>query len=171
MKRMLAKRKMELEEEEKGEEVITKVERAKGKEEDEAMEEDKTEPLPSLPPKEVPTPSKDDWYSLASGPSASTGGSSLRVGRAKSSRNHIVRPTARSRAKFSAAFEEEGDEAMLDEEKEREKEELEAAAKKAPEFKIPEGFSFAKDVCRLGFLEALSAHSLFIGETNRARCY
>jgi nucleoporin NUP1 len=144
MKRMLAKRKLELEEEgEERAEVSGKVEEAKGEKKDEGIQAEKVEALPSLP-KEIPPPPKDDWYSLASGTSSGAGGSSLRVGRAKSSRNHISRPTARPKAKFSAAFDEEGDDAMVDEDKEREM--IEEAAKKAPAFNIPAGFSFAKDV-------------------------
>ncbi|KAF9452818.1 hypothetical protein P691DRAFT_147756 [Macrolepiota fuliginosa MF-IS2] len=149
MKKMLAKRKLELEEEEEEEELGTpsgKAGRVEEKERDETMEEEKVEPQPSIPAEVIPPPPKDDWYSLASGPSAGTGGSSLRVGRAKLSRNHISRPTARTKAKFSAAFDDE-DEAMQDNDKEREM--LEEAAKKVPAFNIPAGFSFAQDVsCR-----------------------
>lgn len=145
MKKMLAKRKLELEEgEEEGlEEVSGRVRKDKEKDKDESMEEEK-EVHPPVPPKEVPLPLKDDWYSLASSSSTGAGGSSLRVGRAKSSRNHISRPTARSRAKFSAVFEDDGDDAMIDQDKDKEM--LEEAAKKAPIFNIPAGFSFARDV-------------------------
>lgn len=143
MKRMLAKRKLELEEKDgEREEVPRKAEKTEGKKKNAGTEAEKVEPPPALP-KELPPP-KDDWYSLASGTSSGTGGSSLRVGRAKSSRNHISRPIARTKAKFSAVFEEEGDEAMLDEDREREM--IEEAASKAPAFNIPAGFSFAKDV-------------------------
>lgn len=149
MKRMLAKRKLELEEEEEEEQlevVGKKSEKAKEKEKerDETIKEEKAEPQPSIPSKEILPSTNDDWYSLASGSSSSTGGSSLRVGRLKSSRNHISRPIARSRAKFSAAFDDDADDVMMEQDKEREM--IEEAAKKAPVFNIPAGFSFAKDV-------------------------
>ena len=81
-------------------------------------------PLPSLVP---PAPSvspaiPSDWFtSCASTPSS--GGSSLRVGRQKTSRNHIQRPAARL-----------------------------SKSKNVPIFKIPDGFSFAKDVSLLSAL-------------------
>ena len=86
-----------------------------------------------------------DWFVTASGSSASTFGSSLRVGRVKTSRNHIQRP---SRARFSAVYEDDVDDSMEDDDNRRtEREELEEAARKAPSFNIPEGFSFAPSVC------------------------
>lgn len=93
--------------------------------------------------------SVSDWFATASGSSASTSGSSLRVGRAKTSRNHIQRP---SRAKFSAIYEDDVDDSMEDDgNRWTEREELEEAARKAPLFNIPYGFSFANDtsVCYL----------------------
>ncbi|KXN90465.1 hypothetical protein AN958_04137 [Leucoagaricus sp. SymC.cos] len=93
--------------------------------------------------KETVSPDKNGTKPYA-GEASDSGGSSLRVGRAKSSRNHISRPAARSRAKFSAAFDEEPDDAMVDEDKERQM--LEEAAKKAPVFNIPTDFSFAENV-------------------------
>jgi nucleoporin NUP1 len=88
--------------------------------------------------------SGSDWFAAASGSSASTsGGSSLRVGRLKTSRNHIQRP---SRARFSAVYEDDVDDSMEDDGNRRtEREELEEAARKAPLFNIPHGFSFAND--------------------------
>ncbi|KAH9857821.1 hypothetical protein C2E23DRAFT_856465 [Lenzites betulinus] len=70
--------------------------------------------------------------------------SSLRVGRTHTSRNHIARPVAKSRNRFSAAFDEDdGDDSMLDETREQ------AAAeepKKLPTlFESPKGFSFAPE--------------------------
>ena len=81
--------------------------------------------------------------------------SSLRVGRTKTSRNHYARPAARPiRMKFSAAYDD--DDAMDDGEEEaerkKEKEMLEEAAKRAPAFKVAEGFTFAKDVRLLFWL-------------------
>ena len=84
-----------------------------------------------------------DWFATASGSSASTSGSSLRVGRVKTSRNHIQRP---SRARFSAVYEDDVDDSMEDDGNRRtEREELEEAARKTPLFNIPHGFSFAND--------------------------
>ncbi|KAG2041551.1 hypothetical protein BDR03DRAFT_1077242 [Suillus americanus] len=65
--------------------------------------------------------------------------SSLRVGRSRM-RNHIERPSAKRTNKFSAAFED--DEDVMDDERAA----LEEAAKKAPVFEIPAGFTFAKEV-------------------------
>lgn len=64
--------------------------------------------------------------------------SSLRVGRSRM-RNHIERPSAKRTNKFSAAFED--DEDVMDDERAA----LEEAAKKAPVFEIPAGFTFAKE--------------------------
>ena len=100
--------------------------------------------LPPLPAASLsgnkPSP---DWFSTASGSSASTAGSSLRVGRVKTSRNHIQRP---SRARFSAVYEDDVDDSMEDDINRRtEREELEEAARKAPLFNISKDFSFAND--------------------------
>ena len=60
--------------------------------------------------------------------------SSLRVGRKRNNRNHIQRPQMRSKAggRYAAIFEEEDEDSMvMDEESERERKELEEAAKKA----------------------------------------
>ncbi|CAA7267989.1 unnamed protein product [Cyclocybe aegerita] len=113
---------------------------------------DETTPRPNrLPPPitEVPIPPPlprdSDWFSTIPPPlSTSTSGSSLRVGRTKTSRNHIQRP---SRARFSAVYEEEPDD-IMDEEDDRRKERqiLEEAAKKVPVFQIPADFSFANDM-------------------------
>ena len=87
--------------------------------------------------------SGSDWFTTASGSSVSTSGSCLRVGRAKTSRNHIQRP---SRARFSAVYEDDVDDSMEDDRNRRtEREELEEAARKAPLFNIHRGFSFAND--------------------------
>ncbi|KAG1730594.1 hypothetical protein EDB19DRAFT_1375920 [Suillus lakei] len=64
--------------------------------------------------------------------------SSLRVGRSRM-RNHIERPSAKRTNKFSAAFED--DEDVMDDDRVA----LEEAAKKAPVFEIPAGFTFAKE--------------------------
>ncbi len=73
--------------------------------------------------------------------------SSLRVGRTRTSRNHIARPQARPRGgRFSAVMEDEDDAMDDDGTREAERKMLEEAAKKAPTFNVPAGFSFAKDV-------------------------
>ncbi|KAG2149306.1 hypothetical protein DEU56DRAFT_752938 [Suillus clintonianus] len=64
--------------------------------------------------------------------------SSLRVGRSRV-RNHIERPSAKRTNRFSAAFED--DEDVMDDDRVA----LEEAAKKAPVFEIPPGFTFAKE--------------------------
>jgi hypothetical protein len=114
------------------------------------------QPLPSLVPPAPSVPS--DWFtSGASTPSS--GGSSLRVGRQKTSRNHIQRPAARlSKSRFSAVYDEEGegDDVMEDNDRVKERHMLEEAAKNVPIFKIPDGFSFAKDVRLLSPFISLS---------------
>ncbi|KAF9234784.1 hypothetical protein BU15DRAFT_52170 [Melanogaster broomeanus] len=89
--------------------------------------------LPPSPPPSAPTfaprPARE-------GPLTS----SLRVGRARTGRNHIERPV--SRMKFSAVFEDEDDE--MDEGRAAEQKALEEAAKKAPVFELPAGFTFPK---------------------------
>jgi nucleoporin NUP1 len=73
--------------------------------------------------------------------------SSLRVGRTRTSRNHISHPASRSNNRFSAVYdEEESDDQML-EVKSADQIASEEAAKKVPAFGVPAGFSFAKEVC------------------------
>lgn len=163
MKKMLVKRKLELE----GEDLEEASEETNKVEEDVVIEEE-ADLRPSTSSKEIP-PLKDDWYSLATVSSSAAGGSSLRVGRAKSSRNHISRPMARSRTKFSAAFDDEGDDTMVEQDKERTM--LEEAVKKAPVFEIPAGFSFSKDVSSSLYQVMILAYVLLVGETDRARYY
>ncbi|KAF8078175.1 hypothetical protein FPV67DRAFT_1464451 [Lyophyllum atratum] len=97
-------------------------------------------------------PTKTDWFSantISSSRPAAT--SSLRVGRTKA-RNHIARPPRPAKTKFSAAYDD--DDAMDDAEeldpeaieRKKEREALEEAAKRAPVFQIPAGFSFAKEI-------------------------
>ncbi|KAG0706363.1 hypothetical protein DFH29DRAFT_798350 [Suillus ampliporus] len=71
-------------------------------------------------------------------PNATREMSSLRVGRSRM-RNHIERPSSKRPNKFSAAFED--DEDGMDDDRAV----LEEAAKKAPVFEIPAGFTFAKE--------------------------
>jgi nucleoporin NUP1 len=72
--------------------------------------------------------------------------SSLRVGRMRTSRNHIARPTSRSNNRFSAAYDEEESDDQMVEEKSVDQIALEEAAKKVPVFEVPAGFSFGKEV-------------------------
>jgi len=134
MKKLLARAKLEAEKEREDE-----------KEDDggQSMDDNKegASELPLSPP---PTLITSDWFkSAVSGTSASSSGSSLRVGRQKTSRNHIQRP---SKSRFSAAYDDEGDDAMDDDERVKERRILEEAATKVPVFNIPPGFTFAKDV-------------------------
>ncbi|KAG6820789.1 hypothetical protein H0H93_011554 [Arthromyces matolae] len=76
--------------------------------------------------------------------------SSLRVGRTKS-RNHIARPVRPTKMKFSAAFDDETMEDVdeMDEQtvqRRKEIDALEEAAKHVPAFKIPAGFTFAREL-------------------------
>ncbi|KAI8998885.1 hypothetical protein BD414DRAFT_136769 [Trametes punicea] len=75
-----------------------------------------------------------------------TGGreqSSLRVGRTRTSRNHIARPVSKARNRFSAAFEDEGEDVLQDEVQEQKATE---EPKKLPTlFESPKGFTFAQE--------------------------
>lgn len=157
MKKLLARRKMELEDNEDGKE--TKFEddveqrvQHNGDEMEDGEREADTQlngTSESIPPP-LPPPSKADWFSAASSSSTSIPSSSLRVGRTK--RAHIARPTTRPmKTKFSAAYEDDDpmDDGEGDQEEERRKERamLDEAAKRAPLFEIPKDFTFAKVVC------------------------
>lgn len=72
--------------------------------------------------------------------------SSLRVGRTRTSRNHISRPTTRSKNRFSAVYEDDDEDDQMFDEKSADMIELEEVAKKLPAFQVPEGFSFANEV-------------------------
>lgn len=103
----------------------------------------------NIPSRVPPFLSIDPFSSTSTSARDKGSSSSLRVGRTKTSRNHYARPAARPiRMKFSAAYDD--DDAMDDgeeeAEREKEKEMLEEAAKHAPAFKVAEGFTFAKDV-------------------------
>jgi len=130
MKKLLARRKQEEKEEDK---------------ETESSTESKGQTVPESS-KSIPPPPPSDWFSVASDHTSlpSGSGSSLRVGRAKSSRSHIQRP---AKTRFSAVYEEEPeDNKDEDDSRSEERRILEEAAKKVPVFNIPAGFSFAKDV-------------------------
>ncbi|KAF4578613.1 hypothetical protein EYR36_000420 [Pleurotus pulmonarius] len=108
---------------------------------------------------DVPPLPSSDWYSIASRPTQAgpSLGSSLRVGRSKISRNHIARPAApigKRPNKFSAVYEDEvmdGDDDAKDaaafesDDRQKERIELEEAAKRVPVFNPPPSFSFAKE--------------------------
>jgi nucleoporin NUP1 len=91
------------------------------------------------PPPPLPVPTGPDFFAPTTN-SSLEGGSSLRVGRTISSRKHIHRPSPLQRpstSKFSAVYEEEGDDVMGDT----------AKVDSVPQlFAEPVGFSFAKDV-------------------------
>ncbi|KAG6811876.1 hypothetical protein H0H92_005452 [Tricholoma furcatifolium] len=140
MKKFLAKRKQEVDEENHqttihDDQILNDKQTSSGK------------PVNSLE-SSLSAPSK--VHQVSNGPhNTAQSQSSLRVGRTRT-RNHIARPSRPQKMKFSAAFDEDamddGDE--LDEEaaqKKKELEDLEEAAKHVPVFNIPAGFSFAKD--------------------------
>ncbi|KAJ7043297.1 hypothetical protein C8F04DRAFT_944273 [Mycena alexandri] len=141
MKKLLARRMKEVEEDEDGESQAQI--KALGDRPDESRPE-MSQP-PPLPLPLPPLASTSDWQRPES--QSGSSGSSLRVGRTKTSRSHITRP-GRPTKKFSAAFEDDIEEFMDDgEDTEREKDlqELKEAASKIPTFDIPLGFSFAKE--------------------------
>ncbi|KAI0371758.1 hypothetical protein BV20DRAFT_161850 [Pilatotrama ljubarskyi] len=148
MKKMLAKRKME-EQEERQRERAAAIETDQDEEADgpqkspakaanareEQTEAEKKNAEVTLPPPEPVQPAR---------PVGGREQSSLRVGRTRTSRNHIARPVSKARNRFSAAFDEDdGEDAMLDENREQ------AAAeepKKLPTlFESPKGFTFAAE--------------------------
>lgn len=140
MKKWLARRKME-EEEAKEREKTEAMEDERAEEEKkrkEAEAEKKREEEFKVPPPPPPAPIFEPRVSRE-GPSSS----SLRVGRTRIGRNHIERPISR-RVKFSAAFEDEDED--MEESRAAEQKVLEDAAKKAPVFELPAGFTFAKEV-------------------------
>jgi nucleoporin NUP1 len=139
MKKLLAKRKQETEGDKESSAAKTDHDESMTSEVASTGIKAQPEPITSKPP--------TDWFAAATaGGAAAASGSSLRVGRVKSSRNHIARPAARGKPKFSAAFDEEDD--AMDPEEEARRKELEEAAKKIPDFNIPAGFSFAKPEVR-----------------------
>ncbi|KAJ6500393.1 hypothetical protein C8R45DRAFT_1210194 [Mycena sanguinolenta] len=138
MKKLLARRMKEVQDDEDQDPEVPQAQ-----EPTDSLDESRPEPSQLLPISTGLSPS--NWQkSILSQPAPS--GSSLRVGRTKTSRTHLSRPVRPPR-KFSAAFED-GDELMddgEDEERQKERKELEEAAKKLPTFEVPAGFTFAKD--------------------------
>ena len=133
MKKMLARRKREEQAE---------LER----ERESAIEEDQDEVAISEKaafeaPKETPRlPSPPLVATSSSRPVGGREQSSLRVGRTRTSRNHIARPVSKAKNRFSAAFDE-------DEGEEANEESREEEPKKLPTlFESPKGFTFAQDV-------------------------
>ncbi|KIJ60594.1 hypothetical protein HYDPIDRAFT_32019 [Hydnomerulius pinastri MD-312] len=142
MKKLLSRRKRE-EEQAKEKEKAEAMEDERAEEEQrkkDVMEEERKRkeelrlppPPPASAPAFEPRPSRDGPLS-----------SSLRVGRARTGRNHIDRPVSRRHNKFSAAFEDDDDD--MDDARAAEQKVLEEAAKKVPVFEIPAGFTFAKE--------------------------
>ncbi|GJE86801.1 hypothetical protein PsYK624_028840 [Phanerochaete sordida] len=145
MKKLLARRRQEEEEEKEKERaaaIETDEEEAlrtsqKAKELDEKLVKGLNEPLEPEPEREPPK------FAVGGRPQ-----SSLRVGRTKSSRNHIDRPKAKGKGggRFSALYEyEEEDEDAMDDGSKQE------SPKKLPAWAPPPGFSFAKDTAPLAF--------------------
>ncbi|KAH9483835.1 hypothetical protein JR316_0003313 [Psilocybe cubensis] len=129
MKKLLARRKQEEEEDNNQNE---------GGEDESIPRARHPSPSPSVPVNVPPVPKDSDWFSTAA--TSGNSGSSLRVGRAKTSRNHIQRP---SKTRFSAVYDEEADDGN-DDDNQKDRQMLEEAAKKVPVFDIPAGFSFIK---------------------------
>ena len=128
MKKMLARRKLEEQEE-------LEKERANAIEAD---QEDVVEPVTETRPVEVPEVRSEP------APARPVGGreqSSLRVGRTRTTRNHIQRPTSKPKNRFSAVFDDdEGDDGD-------DINEVQEEPKKMPTlFESPKGFTFAQDV-------------------------
>ena len=140
MKKLLARAKLEAEKEKEKEK---ENENENGGRTGSAIGEEPASLEPSLPSSALPPPPASDWFKSAVAGAPASSGSSLRVGRQKTSRNHIQRP---SKSRFSAVYEDEGDDTMEDDDKAKERQALEEAAKKVPVFNIPAGFSFAKEV-------------------------
>jgi len=164
MKRLLSRRKMEEEQEKKEREK----EKEKEKEDAAAMEDDgeeseggkqhehsaKTQARRTRvePGNQLNTgggPSLPPILPFAS-PSAAANRerSSLRVGRTKTSRNHIARPVVRSVNRFSALFDDEEGDGQMQEDSGMKKDDStsEATSEKTPLFEIPSDFSFANEV-------------------------
>lgn len=140
MKKWLARRKKE-EEEAREKERAEAMEDERAEEErrrKEAEAEKKRRERLQVPPPPPPAPVFEPGV-----PREGSLSSSLRVGRTRIGRNHIERPVSR-RTKFSAAFEDEDED--MEESRAVEQKALEEAAKKAPVFKLPTGFTFAKEV-------------------------
>ncbi|RDB21356.1 hypothetical protein Hypma_011384 [Hypsizygus marmoreus] len=157
MKKLLARRKQEVEEEREdmtqfsgvdeisqdlGDRMDDDLQQTREKSDNVLSERDMKLPPPLLPSSGI------DSFSVT-GPSAvSTSASSLRIGRTKV-RAHFARPARPMKTKFSAAYDD--DETMediegdLERERQKERDLLDDAAKRAPVFQIPEGFSFAKE--------------------------
>lgn len=139
MKKLLARRKQEAEEEADGQ---------KEKQIEDRGNEDiprPRQPSPVAAVRVIPDPSivtGADWFSTAA--SATSSGSSLRVGRS-TNRNHLARP---AKSRFSAKYDEEADAEDTEAQRsERRREMAEEAAKLVPLFAEPPGFSFSLEVC------------------------
>ncbi|KAG6333832.1 hypothetical protein ID866_5264 [Astraeus odoratus] len=140
MKKWLARRRMEEEQAMEREKVQAMEDDQTEQEQKKKAEEEESKRSKQV---ELPPPPHSDTFQ----PGAILEGretSSLRVGRTKIARNHIDRPISKRMKKFSAAYEDEDDE--MDDARVAEQKMLEEAAKKAPVFDIPAGFTFAKEV-------------------------
>ena len=136
MKKWLARRKKEEEE-------------AKERERAEAMEDERAEEEARRKEVEAARKKREEELKVPPPPPSAPifEPKASRVGRMRTGRNHLERPVSR-RAKFSAAYEDEDEE--VEESRVAEHKALEEAAKKAPAFELPAGFTFAKEVsCRV----------------------
>ena len=155
MRKLLARRRQEEEEEtaeamddgrvvEEHEEVRTngkgRLYTAEASREKRAQAPEKAEKMQESIPVVPPVPKFDPSFDR----NANREQSSLRVGRTRTSRNHIARPTSRSKNRFSAAYDDDDDDDMMGEEKSKDQLALEEAAKKVPAFSVPPDFSFTK---------------------------
>jgi nucleoporin NUP1 len=105
------------------------------------VNEDTGSRLPPIPPTEPESRS-------SSASASSRERSSLRVGRTKTSRNHIARPVVKPINRFSALYDDDDGDDQMQDDSERKMNDtlLNEAAKKAPIFDIPSDFSFANVV-------------------------
>jgi len=142
MKRLLARRKKETQDDTNADNVRESVS---------SVSEEPIETKP-MPPPEVPLlpPSGKEVFAPISSAAMKQAGSSLRVGRTLTSRTHISRPQP-SKLKFSASFDDD-DDAMDENERENEIRAIDEASKRVPTFSVPNGFSFAKDVSHISML-------------------
>jgi nucleoporin NUP1 len=140
MKKLLAKRRLE-EEKEKEKEKATVIETD---EEEAVTTSQKARDLDEKLVRELEKPREEQEQEPLRPQVGGRVQSSLRVGRERTSRNHIARPKTKPKGgRFSALYEEDED-SMND--GTRWEESRDDVAIKLPTFQLPSGFSFAKDV-------------------------
>lgn len=157
MKKLLARRKQE-EEDERRKEKAEAMDDGRAEEEEKPKKQSRSYGADSI--EEKAGSAKEQRYQdmPPAVPPASTFGSSisspanyekssLRVGRTRTSRNHLSRPASRPNNRFSAIYDEEESDDQMADERGADQIALEEAAKKVPVFEVPAGFSFGKEVC------------------------